>query len=191
FTKARSESVKTDKQADKPKMVTQNPKVDRRDWNGKSTQKLGLGFGVTKKTCFVCGSHNHLIKNCDFHDKRMSKKSVLNDKGKGTSHKEVRPIWNNAQRINHQNKMKNIVPSAVLTKSGRIPVSAAKQSSPRAAASTSAARPVNTATPRKSVNVSNSRTHTFYKSHSPTRRCGYYKNLKKMVKPGQTRTQER
>ncbi|GJZ54331.1 hypothetical protein Tco_0609216 [Tanacetum coccineum] len=31
FTKARNESVKTDKQADKPKMVTQNPKVDRRD----------------------------------------------------------------------------------------------------------------------------------------------------------------
>ncbi|GKD99261.1 ribonuclease H-like domain-containing protein, partial [Tanacetum coccineum] len=42
FTKARSETIKTDKQAEKPKMVTQNPKVDRRDWNGKSTQKQGL-----------------------------------------------------------------------------------------------------------------------------------------------------
>ncbi|GKF76037.1 hypothetical protein Tco_0225481 [Tanacetum coccineum] len=53
--------------------------------------------------------------------------------GKGTGHREVRPVWNNNQRINHQNKF---VPSAVLTRSRRVPVSAAKQSSLRAAAST-------------------------------------------------------
>ncbi|GJU49789.1 putative ribonuclease H-like domain-containing protein [Tanacetum coccineum] len=92
FTNARNESVKP-KQAEKPRIITQNPKVDRRDWNGE-TQKLGLGFGFTKKACFVCGSHNHLIKDCDFHEKRMPKESVL---GK------------------------------VLTRSGRIPVSTAKQ----------------------------------------------------------------
>ncbi|GJS35227.1 hypothetical protein Tco_0533609 [Tanacetum coccineum] len=124
FTKARNEPVKFDKQAVNPRMVTQSPKVDRKDWNGKMTQKLRLGFGFTKKACFVCGSHNHLIKDFDFHEKRMSKKSVLNDKGKGTGHREVRPIWNNTQRINHQNKF---VPTAVLTRSGRIPVSTATQ----------------------------------------------------------------
>ncbi|GJU04182.1 hypothetical protein Tco_1114520 [Tanacetum coccineum] len=48
FTKARNEPVKSDKQAVKPRMVTQSPKVDRKDWNGKMTQKLGLGFGSTK-----------------------------------------------------------------------------------------------------------------------------------------------
>ncbi|GKF40138.1 hypothetical protein Tco_0120199 [Tanacetum coccineum] len=47
----------------------------------------------------------------------MSKKSVLNDKGNGTDHREFRPIWNNTQRTNHQNKF---VPTAVLTRSGRI-----------------------------------------------------------------------
>ncbi|GJS10413.1 putative ribonuclease H-like domain-containing protein [Tanacetum coccineum] len=51
----------------------------------------------------------------------MPKESVL---GNGTGHREVRPIWNNTQRINHQNKF---VPTAVLTRSGRIPVSTAKQ----------------------------------------------------------------
>ncbi|GKC74190.1 putative ribonuclease H-like domain-containing protein [Tanacetum coccineum] len=61
----------------------------------------------------------------------MAKKFVLKDMGKGTSHREVRPVWNNAQRINHQNKF---VPSAVLTRSGRVPVSVVKQSSPRAQA---------------------------------------------------------
>ncbi|GJS46164.1 hypothetical protein Tco_0596285 [Tanacetum coccineum] len=80
FTNARNESVKP-KQAKKPRMITQNPKVDRRDWNGKMTQKLGLGFGFTKKACFVCGSYSHLIKDCDFHEKRMAKKSVLKNIG--------------------------------------------------------------------------------------------------------------
>ncbi|GJZ78999.1 hypothetical protein Tco_0643836 [Tanacetum coccineum] len=41
FTNARNEPVKSDKQAEKPRMVTQNPKVDKRDRNGKITQKLG------------------------------------------------------------------------------------------------------------------------------------------------------
>ncbi|GJY40389.1 ribonuclease H-like domain-containing protein [Tanacetum coccineum] len=108
FTKARNEPVKTDKQDVKPRMVTQSPKVDRKDWNEKMTQKLGLGFGFTKKACFVCGSHNHLIKDCDFHEKRVHKESIL---GKGTGHREVRPVWNNTQRINHQNKF---VPTAHL-----------------------------------------------------------------------------
>ncbi|GKC19077.1 putative ribonuclease H-like domain-containing protein [Tanacetum coccineum] len=36
FTNARNES----------RIITQNPKVDRRDWNGQMTQKLGLGFRV-------------------------------------------------------------------------------------------------------------------------------------------------
>ncbi|GJW69787.1 hypothetical protein Tco_0126704 [Tanacetum coccineum] len=154
FTKARNETIKSDKQAVKPRMVTQSPKVDRKDWNGKMTQKLGLGFGFTKKACFVCGSHNHLIKDCDFHEKRMPKESVLR---KGTGHKEVRPIWNNTQRINHQNKF---VPTAVLTRSGRIPVSTAKQY-------------VNTATPKNRVNVSKSKINTFPKSHLPIKRPFY------------------
>ncbi|GJV29800.1 hypothetical protein Tco_1386248 [Tanacetum coccineum] len=154
FTKARNEPVKSDKQAVKPRMVTQSPKVDRKDWNGKMTQKLGLGFGFTKKACFVCGSHNHLIKDCDFHEKRMPKESILR---KGTGHKKVRPIWNNTQRINHQNKF---VSTAVLTRSGRIPVSTAKQY-------------VNTTPPKNRVNVSKSKINTFPKSHSPIRRPFY------------------
>ncbi|GJU46928.1 hypothetical protein Tco_1204194 [Tanacetum coccineum] len=112
FTNARNESVKP-KQAEKPRITTQNPKVDKRYWNGKMTQKLGLGFGFTKKACFVCGGYSHLIKDCDFHDKRMAKKSVLRNIGKNTGQKEIRPVWNSAQKINHQNKF---VPSAVLTR---------------------------------------------------------------------------
>ncbi|GKA12396.1 hypothetical protein Tco_0691942 [Tanacetum coccineum] len=100
----------------------------------------------------------------------MATKSVLKDVGKDIGHREVRPVWNSAQRINHQNKF---VSSAVLTKSGRVPISAVKQSSQRAAASTSVVRPVNTAIYRNRVNASKSRTNTFHKSHSPIRRPFY------------------
>nr|GEX26375.1 hypothetical protein [Tanacetum cinerariifolium] len=58
---------------------------------------------------------------------------------------------------------------SVFTRSGRIPVSAAK---PKAAASTSTTKLVNTVGPKQSVNVSNSRS-TFHKSHSPIRRSFY------------------
>ncbi|GKD70381.1 hypothetical protein Tco_1324471, partial [Tanacetum coccineum] len=87
--------------------------------------------------------------------------------GKNTGQREIRPVWNNVQRINHQNKF---VPSAVLTRSGRVPVSTAKKSSLRATASTSTFRPVNTATHTNRVNVSKLRTNAFHKSHSPIRR---------------------
>ncbi|GJX23417.1 hypothetical protein Tco_0227862 [Tanacetum coccineum] len=102
--------------------------------------------------------------------KKMAKKSVLKNMGKNTSQREIRLVWNSVQRINHQNKF---IPSAVLTRSGRVPVSAAKQSSLRATASTSTFRPVNTATYTNRVNVSKLRTNAFHKSHSPIRRPFY------------------
>ncbi|GJT48794.1 putative ribonuclease H-like domain-containing protein [Tanacetum coccineum] len=62
-----------------------SPKADKRDWNGLMSKKLGLGYGFTKKACFVCGSFSHLIRDCDFHEKRMAKQVELNKKkGKGT-----------------------------------------------------------------------------------------------------------
>ncbi|GJV62903.1 ribonuclease H-like domain-containing protein [Tanacetum coccineum] len=169
FTNARNESVKP-KQAEKPRIITQNPKVDRRDWNGRMTQKLRLGFEFTKKACFICGSYSHLIKDYDFHEKGMAKKSILKNMEKNTGQREIRPVWNSAQRINDQNKF---VPSEVLTRIGRVPVSAAKQSSPRATTSTSTFRPVNTATHTNRVNVSKLRTNAFHKSHSSIRRSFY------------------
>ncbi|GJU32360.1 hypothetical protein Tco_1175949 [Tanacetum coccineum] len=55
-----------------------SPKADKRDWNGLMSKKLGLGYGFTKKACFVCGSFSHLIRDCDFHEKRMAKQVELN-----------------------------------------------------------------------------------------------------------------
>ncbi|GKD59806.1 ribonuclease H-like domain-containing protein, partial [Tanacetum coccineum] len=163
-------------QANQPRKVSQNPRNNRTNWNEMKTQKLGVGFQFTKKACFVCGSFNHLIKDCDFHDKKMVQKPVVNNVKKGTGQREVRPVWNNAMRINHQNfsnSRRNFAPTAVLTKSGIVPISAARQSSSRAAAPVSAARPINTAAPKPFVNVAKTRPNAFQKSHSLSRRPFY------------------
>ncbi|GJV39304.1 hypothetical protein Tco_1417744 [Tanacetum coccineum] len=137
---------------------SQSPRDNRRNWNRMMTQKLGNSFEFIKKACFVCGSFNHLIKDCDFHDKKIVEKPVLNNKGRVTGQREIRPVWNNAQRVNHQNKFthphpkRNFVPTTVVIKSGQVPVNAAKQSSPKAATSISTARLVNTAAPKSKGN---------------------------------------
>nr|GEU30886.1 hypothetical protein [Tanacetum cinerariifolium] len=59
-------------------------------------------------------------------------------------------------RVNHQNFAnfrRNFSPTAVLTKSGIVPISTARQSSSRAATPISAARPINTAASKPIVNV--------------------------------------
>ncbi|GJZ55905.1 putative ribonuclease H-like domain-containing protein [Tanacetum coccineum] len=122
-----------------------SPKADKGDWNGLMSKKMGLRYGFTKKACFVCGSFSHLIRDCDFHEKRMTKQVELNKKkGKGTGQWENRPVWNNVQRLNHQNKF---VPKAVLTKTGIFPVNTARQNYSSQAAATSTTRKINTARP--------------------------------------------
>ncbi|GJS68627.1 hypothetical protein Tco_0683192 [Tanacetum coccineum] len=98
----------------------------------------------------------------------MAKQVELNkQKGKGTGQGENRPVWNNVQRLNHQNKF---VPKAVLTKTGEISVMIfflRRQNLSSQAAATSTARKVNTARPI--VNEIRPR-NNFYKSHSSIRR---------------------
>ncbi|GJT55616.1 ribonuclease H-like domain-containing protein [Tanacetum coccineum] len=99
----------------------------------------------TNKPSFKRIDYNHLIKDYDFHEKRMANKSVLKDMGKVT----------------------------VLIRPRRVPVSAAKQSSFRAAALTGAVKQVNTVTHTNRVNVSKLRTNTFHNYNSPIRRPFY------------------
>nr|GEX42649.1 hypothetical protein [Tanacetum cinerariifolium] len=97
-------------------------------------------------------------------------------RGKITGPKEIRPVWDNTARVNHQNKLthphpkRNFVPTAVLIKSGQVPVNAAKQISHRAAASVSAARRVNTTASRPNVNNAIPTTYSYFKTHSLVRR---------------------
>ncbi|GKD34523.1 ribonuclease H-like domain-containing protein, partial [Tanacetum coccineum] len=155
---------------------SQNPKPNKRDWNGLMSKKLGLGYGFTTKACFVCGSFSHLIRDYDFHEKKMAKQVELNkQKGKGTVQRENKQVWNNVQRVNHQNQF---VPTAVLIRTSRIPVNTARASSTNnvstarhsfnsQAVPTNAARKVNTVKPI--VNDVRPKI-VFHKTHSPIRR---------------------
>nr|GEW75162.1 hypothetical protein [Tanacetum cinerariifolium] len=45
------------------------------DRNGHT--RKGLGYAFTRKACFVCGSFSHLMRDCDFHEKRIAKQAEL------------------------------------------------------------------------------------------------------------------
>nr|GEV09572.1 retrovirus-related Pol polyprotein from transposon TNT 1-94 [Tanacetum cinerariifolium] len=49
------------------------PKIEKQDRH--SHTRKGLGYA--RKSCFVCGSFSHLIRDCDFHEKRMAKQAAL------------------------------------------------------------------------------------------------------------------
>nr|GEW38282.1 retrotransposon-related protein [Tanacetum cinerariifolium] len=143
-----------------PKPVESKPKA-----TGLMSKRLGLGYGYTRKACFVWGSFSHLIRDCDFHEKRIAKHVELNkSKNKVTSQRNDTPVWNNVQRLNHQNKF---VPTVILTKTDRFLVNVARQNFSSQAASTSTVRKVNT--DRPIVNEIKPRNNV-YKSHSPIRR---------------------
>ncbi|GJU81244.1 reverse transcriptase domain-containing protein [Tanacetum coccineum] len=82
-----NQQVKTPRETVKNQFKhSKNPTVD----------KKVLGYGFIIKSCFVCGSLSHLIRDCDFHEKRMAKQSELNNRmSKKSSQREIRPIWNN------------------------------------------------------------------------------------------------
>nr|GEW33890.1 hypothetical protein [Tanacetum cinerariifolium] len=71
-----------------------------------------------RKACFVCKSLIHLIKDCNYYDKKVAQT----------------PARNHAQRGNHQqyarmtllNPQRHVVPTAVLTKSKLVPITAAR-----------------------------------------------------------------
>nr|GEZ19091.1 ribonuclease H-like domain-containing protein [Tanacetum cinerariifolium] len=66
-------------------------KIEKHDRNGHI--RKGLGYDFTRKACFVCGSFSHLIRDCDFHEKRMAKQAELTkSKNKVTSQRENRPV---------------------------------------------------------------------------------------------------
>nr|GEW34778.1 hypothetical protein [Tanacetum cinerariifolium] len=143
------------------------------------THKLGDGFKFKKKACFICGSLNHLIKDCNIYENKMVEKSMFKNDGKAIGQRAVRPVWNNAQRVNHQNFSNNLthpdpksnfVPTAVATKSCQVPVNTAKQSSPRAAASISTDRPVNTVVHKPKMNDALPINYSYFQAHSSIKR---------------------
>ncbi|GKB51333.1 putative ribonuclease H-like domain-containing protein [Tanacetum coccineum] len=182
-TAGKTNDANTEKPKSVSESVVSNPKINRdsviiEDWNsddeeegyemqtvrpetqtvkksGQTSKKQGIGFKKVK-ACFVCKSTDHLIKDCNFHDKKSQEpklKNVVN-----TGQREGKPVWDNTKRVNHQNfskyphLSKTFVPSGVLTRTGfvstaRPSISTARPSISTARPSISTARPVCTARP--------------------------------------------
>ncbi|GJW91761.1 putative ribonuclease H-like domain-containing protein [Tanacetum coccineum] len=68
-------------------------------------RELGAGYSFERKPCFVCGSLSHLIKDCDYYEKKMAREAAL--KSKRVVHADVRqatPAWTNTNRVNKANQ---------------------------------------------------------------------------------------
>ncbi|GJX09864.1 ribonuclease H-like domain-containing protein [Tanacetum coccineum] len=154
--------VENNKQAKYPRKNSQSPRGNQRNWNNLMTQKLGSNFEFKNKACYVCGSFNHLIKDCDFYEKKMAEKLVSNN-AKRVNHQ-------NSQRMIHPHLKRNFIPRVVLMKSGLKTLNTAGQNSSRAAVSINTARPINTAYPRPTVNCARLASNVFNKAHSHVRR---------------------
>ncbi|GJR97911.1 hypothetical protein Tco_0270085 [Tanacetum coccineum] len=134
---------------DKNRQNTPSPRGNKRNWNQQMSQKLGNDFEMFNKACHVCGSFEHLRKDCNnwYNNQRFAK-----------------PVWTNVQRVNKQNFSKlthpspkrNMVPRTVLTRSGPI--------------SLNVARPVNTVQPRTTVNNAGPMKNVINNAYSTARR---------------------
>nr|GEZ45486.1 hypothetical protein [Tanacetum cinerariifolium] len=103
------------------------------------------GYKKTKKACFVCKSVDHLIRDCDFHARKLAQKSYASN----DIHKQYAPI-------NHSKLPMHKVSTAAPPKSQPV--------------LTTAARPVSAVQPKFSKTRPNIASHAVSKSKSPLRR---------------------
>nr|GEW68282.1 hypothetical protein [Tanacetum cinerariifolium] len=101
-----------------------------------------------RKACFVCKSFNHLIKDCDYYEKKMVQIPVRNH--------AIRVNHQNSARMTHPHSNKHVVPTEVLTRSRLVPLNAA--------------RPVATAVSQTKVKHQRPAKHVVNSPHSPIRR---------------------
>nr|GEV71624.1 putative ribonuclease H-like domain-containing protein [Tanacetum cinerariifolium] len=113
-----------------------------------SPQPTSNGKRRNRKACFVCKSLDHLIKDCNYHEKKMAKPTARNHAHKG-NHKQYAPMTS-------KNPQKHMVPAAILTQSKPISITTV--------------RPVSAAVPKSKVTRPRHATPIVTKNNSPFRR---------------------
>nr|GEX95930.1 copia protein [Tanacetum cinerariifolium] len=101
-----------------------------------------------RKACFVCKSLEHLIKDCDYHAKKMVQPTVRNHAHR-SDYKQYAPLT-------HQTLQKHMVPAAVVTQSKPVSITAV--------------RPVSAAMPKFKVTRPRQATPIVTKTNSPIKR---------------------
>nr|GEV43378.1 ribonuclease H-like domain-containing protein [Tanacetum cinerariifolium] len=106
------------------------------------------GHSKNKKACFGCKSLTHLIKDCDYYENKMAQTLTRNHAQRGNHPHDA--------RMTHSNPQRHVVPTAVLTKSKLVPLTAA--------------RPVTTTVPQPHVTRPRPAKTIVTKPHPPPRR---------------------
>ncbi|GJX96554.1 ribonuclease H-like domain-containing protein [Tanacetum coccineum] len=122
---------------------SQTPRGNQRNWNNQKSQQLGSDFVMYNKACLVCGSFDHVQALCNYHQKERMV----------SGNKYTRVNYNYSDKKAHLSAHWNIVPRAVLMKTGLRPHNTA--------------RPVNTAHPKTIVYSARPMSH-FSKSAQST-----------------------
>ncbi|GJV72798.1 hypothetical protein Tco_1492793 [Tanacetum coccineum] len=122
---------------------SQSPKGNQRNWNNQKSQQLGSDFVMYNKACFVCGSFDHVQADCNYHQRER----VVS----GNNYTRVN--YNYSAKKAHPSAHRNMVPRAVLMKTGL--------------RSLNTARLVNTAHPKTTVYSARPMSH-FSKSAQST-----------------------
>nr|GEZ72346.1 putative ribonuclease H-like domain-containing protein [Tanacetum cinerariifolium] len=87
-----------------------------------SLKPASSGKRKNRKACFVCKSVDHLIKDCDYHAKKMAQPTPKNH-----------PHWGNHKQyasLTHTNPQKHMVPAAVLTQYKPVSITVVRLVSP-------------------------------------------------------------
>ncbi|GJV47597.1 hypothetical protein Tco_1437809 [Tanacetum coccineum] len=144
----------------KSETSSENKSPRSKDSFGQRSRRRGLGYR-DGKVCFVCYSPNHLIKDCDLHERKLKqtqKPKPMETQGS----RDSRSVWNNTSRVNHRNfssdfrhphQRRSFIPSAVLTREGLKSTVRSKMSQAVPSQSTASAFYQNTARPNVSKAV--------------------------------------
>ncbi|GJS57240.1 putative ribonuclease H-like domain-containing protein [Tanacetum coccineum] len=87
---------------------SQTPRGNQRNWNGQKSNQLGSDFVMYNKACFICGSFDHVQAHCKYHQRE---RMVY-----GNNYNRVN--YNYTTKRTHPNAQRNMVPRAVLMKTG-------------------------------------------------------------------------
>ncbi|GJY77873.1 ribonuclease H-like domain-containing protein [Tanacetum coccineum] len=94
---------------------SQSLRGNQRNWNNQKSQQLGSDFVMFNKACFVCGSFDHVQDHCNYHQRER----VV------SRNNHTRVNYNDTAKQAHPSAHRNIVPRAVLMKTGLRPLNTA------------------------------------------------------------------
>nr|GEV95570.1 ribonuclease H-like domain-containing protein [Tanacetum cinerariifolium] len=118
-----------------------------------SPKPTSNGKHRNRKACFMCKSLDHLIKDCDYHEKKMAQPTAKNHAHKGNHKQYAQMKFSNPQR--------HAVPASILTQSMLVPINVVP---------INAVRPVSTDVPKVKVTRPRQPKPIITKPNLPTRR---------------------